>query len=83
MNPPKILMDEIYTQLQEIETRQDNLNGFSIREMSDHLGKSAGWCRNTMRKLISTGEYKFEGKRKESMIDGRTYTAPIYVKVKK
>jgi len=78
-NVPLISMDELESQLRELEGRQPE--GFSIEEMSDRTGRSAYWCRAKLKKLVDEGKAKYNGKRAGTMLDGRRYHAPVYVLV--
>ena len=74
---PVISMDELETQLRELEAAQPE--GFSVAEMSDQLGMSEHWCRVKLKKLVKEGKAKFNGKKPDTMLDGRRCHVPVYV----
>jgi len=66
--------------LSEIEKlTKKNPNGFTMQEMADEYGRSDGWCRKQIRKMIMAGTVKYNGKATRLSIDERPFLVPVYI----
>lgn len=56
-----------------------NADGFTVSEMVEATGHCDNWCRVQLKKLITAGKLKCNGKAQRRSIDGRKCMVPAYV----
>ena len=76
MSEIDITLDDLMAELQSLS--EGKPDGFTMKEMSKHVGRHVQWCREAMQDLIENGRARYVGKRQKTRIDGAVGWVPVF-----
>lgn len=76
MGTINVSFEDVLQEIERLSQRQPE--GFSVREMSQAIGKTPKWCRDRLRDLIDAEKVEWNGEKTVIRMDGRPAQIPVY-----
>ena len=77
MSDIDVSFDEVLAEIERLSNSQPE--GFTIKEMAEHVNHTRTWCRNEIDRLIQAGRVRYNGQATRTTIAGRSCKVPVYI----